>query len=131
MRVLIDTSIWSLVLRRSQPVTPHAEELAKLLRSGTAVLLGAVRQEVLSGIPDPKTLARLRSALRTVPDHRVSTAHHETAAEFFNVCRGQGIQGSMTDFLLCAVSAIDRIPIYTSDADFGLFGRHLPIMLYR
>jgi predicted nucleic acid-binding protein len=130
MSVLIDTSVWSLVLRRSRPVSPYAEELARLLRTGNAALLGVIRQEVLSGISDHQKFVRLRDELRALDDYGVTPFHYETAAESFNVCRARGIQGTMSDFLLCAVAMTDDLPIYTTDQDFKQFARHLPIKLF-
>ncbi len=54
-----------------------------------------------------------------------------TAARFFNLCRQQGIQGSNTDFLICAVAVHNRLAIFTTDKDFISFADHLPIPLYQ
>ena len=131
MSVLVDTSVWSLALRRAKAPSPHAENVARLLRTSNAVLLGIIRQEVLSGIPDMKKFERLRDELRNLPDHPVKLIHHETAAEFFNRCRSHGVQGTTVDFLLCAVAAIDQLPIYTTDQDFQHFAKYLPIKLFQ
>ena len=56
---------------------------------------------------------------------------YEQAAEFFNICRRNGIQGSNTDFLLCAISARHDLAIFTTDADFARFQQYLPVMLYQ
>lgn len=95
-----------------------------------AELLGVIRQELLSGIRDSTQFEKLRGRLRAFPDLPVTTADHERAAEFFNLCRAQGIQGSNTDFLICAVAERQQIPILTTDDDFGLFAKHLPIVLH-
>ena len=51
MKVLVDTSVWSQVLRRGEPENePRERELRELLREGRAVLMGPIRQELLSGI---------------------------------------------------------------------------------
>ena len=51
MIAVIDTSIWSLALRRSRgPLSPEARELAELVREGRTAMIGPVRQELLSGI---------------------------------------------------------------------------------
>jgi predicted nucleic acid-binding protein len=51
MNIVIDTSVWSLALRR-QRTSPSVEarELAELIREGRAALRGPVRQELLSGV---------------------------------------------------------------------------------
>lgn len=130
MSVIVDTSVWSLAFRRRRATAPEAAVLATLLAEDDAILLGAVRQEVLSGIPDAADFRMLRDRLRDLPDYPLSVGHYEVAAESFNTCRSRGVQGSDTDFLLCAVSLLDRLPLFTTDRDFELFARHLAITLY-
>ncbi len=133
MNVLVDSTVWSLAFRRRPQVTApeaEAEALAELLRHDFAILLGVVRQEVLSGIKDPSAFRLLRDQLRKTPDYPVGQAHHEAAAEAYNRCRSKGVQGSLTDFLLCAVAQLDRLPILTADNDFRGYASHLPIKLY-
>ena len=52
MKVVVDTSVWSLALRRNNldNTLPVVNQLRELIADGKVVLLGAVRQEVLSGI---------------------------------------------------------------------------------
>jgi predicted nucleic acid-binding protein len=51
------------------------------------------------------------------------------AAEFANICRGKGIQGSTIDFLICAVAALENLMIFTTDKDFENYRKHLPIRI--
>ena len=53
-------------------------------------------------------------------------ADFERAAEYFNTCRAKGLQGSNTDFLLCAVAERHRFPILTTDDDFTGYAHALP-----
>ena len=130
MRVLVDTSVWSLALRRRAPGHPSVDELGRLITAGRAALIGPIRQEVLSGIRDATTFERLRDRLGAFPDEAVTTADYEQAADFFNTCRAQGLQGSNTDFLVCAVSVRHRIPLLTTDADFSRYGKVIPVALH-
>lgn len=131
MIVLVDTSVWSLALRRTRGNThPASAELSRLISGDNALLLGVVRQESLCGITDPDQFESLRLQLAAYPDVEVRKADHEDGARFFNLCRGKGIQGSHVDFLICAVAARRNLAILTTDADFGRFARHLPIRLH-
>jgi predicted nucleic acid-binding protein len=131
MRVLVDTGVWSLALRRKQvSEDPAVLELRALLQEGRAHLIGPIRQEVLSGIRERPQFDRLRDHLREFPDLPIRTADHERAAEFFNVCRARGVQGSNTDFLICAVAHRYGMAILATDGDFPLFAPHLPIQLH-
>lgn len=131
MIVVVDTSVWSLALRRTRGTAhPARAELSRLISRGNALLLGVVRQEALCGISDPDQFESLRVQLAAYPDVDVRQADHEDGARFFNHCRGKGIQGSHADFLICAVAARRELPILTTDADFGRFAQHLPIRLH-
>lgn len=131
MNVLVDTSVWSLALRRaSQPAHLYAEELAELVREGRVVMIGAIRQELLSGVRDTKQFAALRDHLRAFPDLPLETEDFERAAEFYNECRTKGIQGSNIDFLICAVAMRRELSILTTDRDFAGYARVLPLQLH-
>ena len=105
-------------------------EWRALLREGRAVLLGAVRQEILSGVRTEQQYWRLHGALREYADEPTTPEDYEEAARCFNRCRGSGIQGSSTDFLICAVALRLGAAIFTSDGDFALYARHLPLQLH-
>ncbi|SRR6266702_1916173 len=131
MKILVDTSVWSLALRRNLPDDgPEVTELIELIKEVRVQMIGPVRQELLSGVKNQAQFQKLRNHLRAFPDLELTTRDYETAAEFFNLCRGKGIQGSNTDFLICAIAARHKIPILTTDADFTLFQPHLPITLH-
>ncbi len=132
MNVVVDTSVWSLALRRRQPSSaPEVAELAELVREGRAVVLGPVRQELLSGIQRQRDYEVLRDHLRAFPDVELETADYEEAARSFNRCRARGVQGSNTDFLICAAATRRRFAILTTDADFADYARVLPVRLHR
>lgn len=132
MNVVVDTSIWSLALRRSAPVEPAiVGELRALIAERRAQLLGPIRQEVLSGIKDGRQFDRLRDHLASFPDLRLDVDDYVLAAAFFNTCRAKGIQGSNTDFLICAASASRHLTIFTTDRDFIGYAAELPIALHQ
>jgi predicted nucleic acid-binding protein len=131
MKVLVDTSVWSLALRRrGRPNDPAVGELRSLIDEGRVALIGPIRQELLSGIRTSDAFERLRDHLQPFSDERLETADFERAAEHFNTCRAQGVQGSSTDFLICAAAERRKLPILTTDADFSRFADILPIRLH-
>lgn len=131
MKVLVDTSIWSLALRRRPAVRDaNVAELEELIKELRVQMIGPVRQEILSGIRSKSQFAKLRETLRAFPDLTLTSEDHELAAEYFNAGRRRGIQGSNTDFLICALASRYEMPIFTTDRDFTLFRRHLPIKLH-
>jgi predicted nucleic acid-binding protein len=135
MRVLVDTSIWSLALRRSRAQISDAEkrmtsDLRDFIQDGRARLIGAIRQELLSGVRDPDQFEQLKTYLRAFPDEPLSTDDYEAAARWSNQCRSRVITGSGTDFLICAVSIARGWQIFTRDNDFQTYARVIPLKLY-
>ena len=136
MKILVDTSAWSLALRR--PTTAPLNEAQKksvvvlgdLVRDGRAVLMGAIRQELLSGIKLHAQFETLRNALTAFEDIALTRQDYELAAQLFNTCRSKGVQGSNTDFLICATSINHALPILSMDNDFVNYQRYLPIRLF-
>lgn len=134
--VLVDTPIWSLVFRRrtgqlSADERGHVEEWMNLVRRGRILLIGPVRQELLSGIRDTQAFERLRLALRAFPDESLTVEDFEEAARADNSCRAAGVAGSTVDYLLCGVALRRRAAIYTTDRDFLAYAQHLPLRLHQ
>lgn len=134
MKVIVDTSIWSLALRRSGAISKENQalvhELNELINEVRVALIGPIRQELLSGISSEHQFEALKEKLRGFEDMPLSQQDYERAAEFYNICRKSGIQGSQIDLLICAVGCRMGFPIFTSDKDFSLYVRHLDITLY-
>jgi predicted nucleic acid-binding protein len=132
MKVIVDTSIWSLALRRNNEDPPvPVQELRRLINSHRAQMIGPIRQEILSGIRNESQFKKLHKYLESFPDFPILTEDYIAAAGYFNLCRSKGIQGSNTDFLICAISVRNRFSIFTTDMDFDFFSKHIPIVLYK
>jgi predicted nucleic acid-binding protein len=135
MKVIIDTPIWSLALRRGKALCREEEaliaELGELIKEVRVVLMGPLRQELLSGISSDDQFSILKEKLRPFEDLPLTQTDYERAAEFYNAFRKAGIQGSQIDFLICSVSVGNKIPIFTSDKDFLHYKKRLPISLYQ
>lgn len=135
MIVLVDTPIWSLALRRRAADLSAADkrlvaEWERLIRRRQVVVVGPVRQELLSGVRDPVVFERLRLKLRPFEDVPLTTEDFEEAARCYNRCRAGGVTGSAVDCLLCAVSIRLDLSVFTTDEDFRLFSKCLPIRLH-
>ena len=135
MNVLVDTSVWSLALRR-KPRDLNAresrvvQELRELIREGRAVIIGLIRQELLSGIKDLRQFEELRRNLTAFPDERIETPDHELAAKASNDCRSRGIAVSLVDMLICAVAISRGMPIFSTDPDFEHYAAVLKLKLH-
>jgi len=132
LKVIVDTSIWSLALRRGKtPNTSILVELESLISDFRVQLVGPIRQELLSGIKSDDQFNELKKHLSSFPDYPIQTEDFVLAAQFFNQCRGKGVQGSNIDFLICAIAVNNNWQIFTSDQDFSHFQKILPIQLYK
>jgi len=133
--VLVDTTIWSLVLRRPKGRLSEDEDeriaaWRELVQDGRARLIGPIRQELLSGIREPAQFERLRDQLRAFKDEAITTEDFESAAHWSNECRRRGVAGSAVDFLICGVAIARGWQVFTGDADFRAYAKVAPIRLF-
>lgn len=131
MKVLVDTCIWSKVLRHKSPDEELTRKLKELIQDGKVAIIGPVRQELLSGISQSTQFNQLKELLSSFEDILLTTTHFEKAAEFNNICRSKGIQGSAIDFLICAVAYLEELAIFTNDRDFENYSKYLPLKLIK
>ncbi len=131
MRVLVDTCVWSQVLRHKNPNLELAKKMKDLINDGRVCIVGPIRQELLSGVTDIKQFNQLKELLSSFEDIPLKTEHFLKAAEFTNTCRSKGIQGSTIDFLICAVAHSENLMIFTTDTDFENYKKHLSIKLIK
>ena len=132
MKVIVDTSVWSLALRRdTQESDSVVQEFRRMIHDHRVQMIGPIRQEILSGIRRESQFKKLQKHLESFPDLPVLTEDYVTAAKYFNRCRSKGIQGSNTDFLICAMANRNKLSIFTTDKDFELFSKHIHIVLHK
>jgi predicted nucleic acid-binding protein len=133
MRILIDTPVWSKALRRKKTTSDDkniVDGLKYLISEFMEVIIGPIRQELLSGISDENIFNDLKEKMNGFNDFPIQTIDYELAAEYSNVCRRNGIQGSNTDFLICAVAVRNNFEIFTQDDDFNQYKKYIPIKLF-
>ena len=135
MNVLVDTSVWSLALRRAPRHLSPAEravvaELGELINEGRAKIVGLMRQELLSGIKTPSQFAKLQGILRSFPDEPLATSDYEAAAAASNQCRSKGLAVSVSDMLICAVAQSRGWAIFSTDPDFKRYASVLALNLH-
>ena len=132
MKVIVDTSVWSLALRRDkQESNPTVHEFRRMIQDHRVQMIGPIRQEILSGIRSESQFKKLRKHLKSFPDLPAMTEDYVTAAKYFNSFHSKGIQGSNIDFLICAMANRNKFSIFTTDKDFELFSKHIQIVLHK
>jgi predicted nucleic acid-binding protein len=134
MKVLVDTCIWSLAFRKRVKTASDnkiTDTLVELVQDLRVVMIGPIRQEILSGIRDETQFEKVSERIRPFADIGLESEDFELAARHFNRCRGKGIQGSNTDFLICAVAERRKLAVFTLDKDFMRYQKVLGINLYK
>lgn len=132
MRILVDTSVWSLALRKKDRNISEdkiIENFTEIIRNLDLVIIGPIRQEVLSGIAEKERFEELRDRISIFEDYKIDTQDYVLAASLYNQCRKKGIQGSHIDYLICAVSLNNQFSILTLDKDFDNYKKIIPIKL--
>ena len=131
MNVLVDTSVWSLALRRDVP--PDIKEtriLARCLeRQDILFSTGIVVQELLQGFRGPKQRDRIIEHFSGLPLIVPDLTDHINAAALQITCRSKGLQIGAIDALLAQLAIGHDLEFLTTDRDFILLARHAPIRL--
>lgn len=136
MRVVADTSVWSLLLRRRPNAKLDAyerrivAELQELGEEDRLCMLGVIRQELLAGIQSAGYFKKLRVKLRAYDDYPVDTAVHELAAENHNTCLSRGVIPTAFDMLICTVARIESMAIFSTDPDMDRICKILNVQLH-
>lgn len=131
----MDTSVWSLALRRRDTDLGPQERrfrdgLAELVADNRVAIIGPIRQEVLSGVRGAPVFDQLCEHLRAFDDEPLGTADFEEAARAHNRCRQAGVAGSAVNFLICAAALRRGLAIFTTDKDFTRYAKVLAVRLH-
>lgn len=132
MKVIVDTPIWSYALRsKKEGYELHVREFEILISDQRVIMLGPVKQEVLSGYSNKLKFEKLDNKLKYFENTQIIDDDYTQAAIFSNTCRSKGIQGSHIDFLICAVAFRLKSEIFTTDNDFSHYEKHIPIQQFK
>lgn len=133
MTLLVDTSVWSLALRRDTvPATPEVRALRDaLLGAAQVVTTGLILQELLQGFSRPKARIELIQAFASLAFLQPDRQDHIDAAEVRNACRRRGVQLGTVDALLVQLCIRHELTMLTTDHDFGSAARHVKLSLWR
>lgn len=129
MTILVDTSVWSLALRRDAEAS-EPEVLAlkhALLGSEVVVTTGLVLQELLQGFSGPKAQEEIVERFKALPLIQPDREDHVAAAGVRNACRRAGVQLGTIDALLAQLCIRHELTLLTTDKDFVLAAKHCPL----
>jgi len=132
LTLFVDTSVWSLALRRDQPERrPEVNALLDALeRSEPVLITGLVLQELLQGFSGPRARQQLIERFAALPLVVPDRSDHIEAADLRNRCRRAGIQVGTIDALLAQLCIRHSLTLLTTDRDFGLIARREKLRLW-
>jgi len=119
LNVFVDTSVWSLALRRDAPPdVPEVDQLRRALEAGTVYCTGLVLQELLQGFAKPKAQRQIVDRFAALPLLVPDRDDHVQAAELRNRCRRKGVQAGTIDALLAQLCVRYDLTMLATDKDF-------------
>jgi len=129
--LLVDTSVWSLAMRRDeQPNSPELKLLIKALDSGEEIYsTGVILQELLQGFSGAKSADAIVERFTAIPMLIPDTADHIQAAELRNNSRRKGIQVGTIDALIAQLSLRYQLSLLTADKDFKHMSKAVKLKL--
>jgi len=132
MNLFVDTSVWSLALRRDAPGSAaEVAALARALEGGEPVYTTElVLQELLQGFRGPRARERIVDRFASLPFLKPERGDHVAAADLRNDCRRRGIQLGTIDALLAQLCIRFDLALLTTDVDFRSVARHHPLGLW-
>jgi predicted nucleic acid-binding protein len=130
--LLVDTSVWSLALRRDVEVAePEVLALQEALEGAEVIVTtGFVLQELLQGFAGPKARQQLIERFASLPLLQPDRDDHIGAADLRNTCRRAGVQLGTIDALLAQLCIRHQITLLSSDNDFKHAARHCPLRVW-
>lgn len=132
MSLFVDTSVWSLALRReSRPAVREVHALARALETGEEIVTtGLVLQELLQGFSGPKNKQQILDRFAAIPLIPPDRLDHVEAAALFNRCRRAGFQIGVIDALLVQLCLRWNLTMLTTDSDFRRIAKYCDLKLW-
>jgi predicted nucleic acid-binding protein len=133
LSLFVDTSVWSLALRRdSPPSTQEVGALVSAIQAGETILTtGLVLQELLQGFSGPKARGQILSRFSAFPLLMPDRDDHVGAADLRNRCRRAGVQVGTIDALLAQLCIRHDLTMLTTDNDFRRIAERSLLRLWK
>jgi predicted nucleic acid-binding protein len=133
LSLFVDTSVWSLALRRDAPApVPEIAALERALEGGDLVVTtGLVYQEILQGFQGPRAQEAIVTRFAALPFVTPDRHDHFEAAQIRNRARRRGVQVGTIDALLAQLCIRHELELLTTDADFARIAEQEPLQCWR
>ena len=131
MTLLVDTSVWSLALRRSPASREPEVSLlqASLQRGDLVATTGLILQELLQGFQGPSSRRKIIERFSLLPVLRPDIEDHIDAAKLRNRCRRKGVQVGTIDALIAQLCIRHGLSLLTTDRHFESMSQYCDLVL--
>jgi predicted nucleic acid-binding protein len=133
MALLVDTSVWSLLLRRDSPPDIPEVSALRLALTGDDIVAttGVVVQELLHGFVSALAQAAIKDTFGVLEDLTPTLDDHIEAAGIRNQLRSKGIQLGAIDALIAQLAVAGGHTLLTTDKDFHLAAGHVGLQVWQ
>jgi predicted nucleic acid-binding protein len=130
--LLVDTSVWSLALRRDADASEPAVQALKdaLMGADVVVTTGLVLQELLQGFAGPKAQTQIIERFAALPLLQPDREDHVAAADLRNTCRRAGVQLGTIDALLAQLCVRHDLLLLSTDKVFAHAAKHCALRVW-
>jgi predicted nucleic acid-binding protein len=128
LSLFVDTSVWSLALRRDRPAdVPEVGALERALTEGELVTTGLIYQELPQGVHGPRDQQAIVARFGALPFLTPDRHDHFEAAQLRNRARRRGVQVGTIDAILAQLCIRYELRLLTTDADFARIAEQEPL----
>ena len=133
MSLLVDTSVWSLALRRDAPPdVPEVRALRDALAGADIVATtGVILQELLQGVIPERVRVQITETFTVLEYLAPSREDHIAAAGVRDILRSAGVQVGTIDALIAQLAMAGNHTLLTTDKDFHLAASHVGLHLWQ
>jgi predicted nucleic acid-binding protein len=130
--LLVDTSVWSLALRRDTEAEEPEVQALKDALSGAEVVVttGLVLQELLQGFAGAKASEKIVERFSALGLIQPDREDHIAAANLRNSCRRAGVQLGTVDALIAQLCMRHEAVLLSTDQDFVHAAKHCKLKLW-
>ena len=132
MTLFVDTSVWSLALRRDVEVEPPDVQALKDALAGAEVVVttGIVLQELLQGFSGAKARSQIVERFSSLALLQPDREDHIAAAGLRNLCRRAGVQIGTVEALIGQLCIRNDLVLLSTDQDFVHASKHCNLRVW-
>lgn len=124
MKILVDTSFWSAVLRRKDPDAKAIEQFSDMIENDELFVTGIIVQELLSYIPKQSLYDEIENVITGIGYIEPDIDDYLLASKLSNELRHKGVSSGTIDLLIAAIAIRRNMHLLSNDKDFIAIEKH-------